>query len=259
MILAFAINLALAQEPPADGAEPTPEPPAGSAEPSPEPTSDGPAVLPTDDPPPPGEDAEIDASGPELRFHIPERWEYDPFFRPDGGFSLYAGSGYIASAIAIGLVGGVQYWDQESRLHGQTRAKATGLLLSGGLGYDLRVGSFIGPADKYWSVQVGPDVFRNGFRAGGFVMEPSLGIDFVTRATLGPPEAFLIAGVTPAVLFNPDRRVNWDAEDHIGFGHEFEWQLGAVIDAGPLHLGAIYSRRITAVGIQQGVGFSLGL
>ncbi|MCB9764910.1 MAG: hypothetical protein H6739_34355 [Alphaproteobacteria bacterium] len=195
---------------------------------------------------------------PEFRLGLPDGWDWEPYWRPEGGLVVY-GNGYAATqALALGLSGGVQYWDTEGPLRGRTRARLMGSLTGGGWGGDVRLGSFIGPAKEYWSVMIGPDVFRNTFRAGPIVLEPTWGLDVPLTLTLGPSSAYAVAGVTPALLLNPDRRVEWDEIDAIGFGHEFEIMAGGIINTRYFKMGLIWSRRITATGVQQGWGFSAG-
>ena len=59
-------------------------------------------------------------------------------------------------------------------------------------------------------------------------------------------------------VFDPTRRVDWETAPTVGIGHEFEWMLGATIDASGFRLAAFYSRRTTVAGIQQGLGISAG-
>ncbi len=182
------------------------------------------------------------------------RYAYAPYVDPYGSLGLYrASNGASAIGLNLGLEGGVSYKDLESILAGKTRARA-GLFLPGG--YDLRLGSFLGPVTEYWSVQAGVDPFYNVNT--NFQLDGSFGVDFPVVATLGPQNAYLLVGVTSAWLADTDRRVDWDRRQEIGFGHEFGWQLGGMVQSGRFHMGLSYSRRITAGGVMQGLGATIG-
>ena len=183
---------------------------------------------------------------------IAGRYAWAPYVDPFGNLQVYRNTnGSTALGLNLGLEGGVSYRDLQSILAGKTRARAS-LLLGGG--YDFRLGTFAGPVSEYWSVLGGVDPFYNA----AFTLPPSFGIDVPVVATVGPQNAYLLGGVTTAWLADPTRRVDWDRRNEIGFGHEFGWQLGAMVTNGRFHLGLSYSRRIVSTGVVQGFGASIG-
>ncbi|MCB9791691.1 MAG: hypothetical protein H6741_03100 [Alphaproteobacteria bacterium] len=203
-----------------------------------------------------------DASKAQLR--LPEGWDWEPYWRPI--FSLTGvGNAYVYRwPMTLGAQGGVRMWDTESPLQINARAQATTTFGAGAIGSDLRVGTFIGPGWEFFNVMVGPDIFRNTYRinnypSAGYALEPSFGVDLRTLVTVGPEDFYAMAGVTPSLLLNPDRRVDWDEVGLIGIGHEFEWVVGLISNTGPFRLGLVYSRRVLANGVQQGWGVSAGI
>lgn len=220
--------IALAQEPPP--AEPAPEEPAETA---------------------------VEATSP---FHqIAQRWSYKPYWDPVGSASLYGGSGNQILAWNLGLQGGLNYWDSETLLAGRTRAQVMGTFIGGLAGTDLRIGSFMGPQEKMWSLMSGLDVFRNGFTSSRVALPFSWGVELPVVFTFGPPEVAFLAGVSTAWLAEPSRRVNWEESPDFGFGHEFGWRAGVALSVGGLNVSGFYSKRSTTRGPVQGFGFNIGL
>lgn len=212
---------------------------------------------PAEPPPAPEQQASIEATSP---FHqIADRWRFKPFWDPVGSAALYGGAGNQVLAFNIGLQGGVNYWDTQSILAGRTRAQAVGTFAGGLAGSDLRIGSFMGPQEKLWSVMSGVDVFRNGFTSSRVQLPMSWGVEVPVVATFGPQEVAFLAGVSTAWLAEPSRRVNWDASPNFGFGHEFGWRAGVSINMGALNVSGFYSKRSTSRGPVQGFGFRVGI
>jgi len=184
---------------------------------------------------------------------IAGRIEYQPYLDPVASLSVFRSGNAIIPGINLGLEAGVSYADLETILAGKMRTRGTVLL---GGGYDLRVGNFVGPVTQYWSVLGGADVFYNEYRLVG--LQPSLGLDFPVVTTVGPKEVYALAGVTTSYLANPLRRVDWDRSSYFGFGHEFEYRLGFMVNPGRFHFGISWTRRILASGASDGFGLTLG-
>jgi hypothetical protein len=191
-----------------------------------------PPQPPEPEPDPPVELPPIENEEPGL--FEPGRWAVSPYVDPVGGISLWGGSGNRSLLFNLGAEGGISYTDRQTLLAGKTRARGSVVLASGLAGHDVRMGTFLGPVSDSW------------------------GVEFPIVATLGPPQLTFLAGVSTSWLANPARRVNWDQAAGFGFGHEFSWRLGLMINAGPVHFGVSYSRRQTAIGPQQGFGLTLG-
>ena len=207
--------------------------------------------------PEPQAEVAVQATSP---FHqIAERWTFSPYWDPLGNVSIYGGSGNQVLAWNLGLQGGVNYWDSQTILAGRTRAQVMGTFVGGLAGTDLRLGSFIGPQEKMWSLMSGLDVFRNGFTSSRMSLPVSWGVDLPVVLTFGPPEVAFLAGVSTAWLAEPSRRVNWDATPSFGFGHEFGWRAGVAINMGNLTVSGFYTKRRTSRGPVQGFGFNVGI
>ncbi|MCP4810443.1 MAG: hypothetical protein GY913_24730 [Proteobacteria bacterium] len=184
------------------------------------------------------------------------RIEYAPYWDPVLSASLYrtsAGGSRIAAN--LGAEVGLALNDLETILGGKTRLRGV-VILPGG--YDVRGGTFVGPIQPKYSLLTGADVFYNKFS----VTEATPGVDFPVVFTLGPPNAYLLGGVTTTWVLNPARRVDWDRTLHRGFGHEFEYRAGFMLNTGNFHFGVAWTRRILAAGgttvVNDGFGLTLG-
>ena len=216
----------------------------------------GPAYA--QDPPPPGPVVVIPTEEEPEEPELQKRVQWEPYWEPIGNYSIYTIDGVVQGGLALGAMGGVRYRDTLTPLAGRTRAAASVLFLGSGVGWDLRVGSFAGPQQKFWSVQAGPDIFYNAVLTNSGGLAPSPGVDLQIIGTLGPQEVYILGGIIPAYLLNKSRRVDWSEVDALGFGHEFEWMLGLVVQTDNFSGGVTYRRRIVAGGVSQGFGFSVG-
>ncbi len=180
---------------------------------------------------------------------LAQSWEVAPYARPVGGISAFG----EARAVTLGAQVGFVAWQPGTLLATQTRAQAATHLYSGVGGSDVRLGSFWVLWHEYFALMAGPDLCRNVFRAGPTeLLPPSVGLDLPLMLRLGPQELHVSAAVVPSWLANPDRRAD------LPLVHEFEWRAGFVID-GPVSFGLYYTRRHTVFGLQEGLGFSVGL
>lgn len=184
---------------------------------------------------------------------IAGRVEYHPYIDPVGSVSIFRSGNALIPALNLGLEAGISYADLQTILAGKSRTRGT-ILLGGG--YDVRLGTFVGPVTKNWSLLGGGDVFYNEYSLVGLPASP--GIDFPLVATVGPQEIYALAGITTSYLVNPARRVDWDRSQYFGVGHEFEYRLGMMVSAGRMHFGLSWSRRILASGPSDGFGLTLG-
>lgn len=191
-------------------------------------------------------------------------WDPKPYIKPNLGFTLYGDGTTNASAVGLGAQAGFTYFNSEDLgvpMAGRTRVSGTyQLVTSGGPGggHDIRLGTFMGPQFKLASAELGLDVFHNGITLGNYQLDNAVGLDIPLNVTLGPQQIYALAGITPTLVFDPDRHVNWKAVDAFGFGHEFEWRVGAALNAGPIGLGLTYTRRVIAPNVVT-QGFALGV
>ncbi len=186
-------------------------------------------------------------------------WQVEPYWRPVAGISAYATSSGTWVGARMGATGGVHYW--KSPLLGRTRVLGTWTTGSGSMsGLEFRVGSFMGPHQKYWGAEAGVDLFWDRVTVGNSELLPgSAGVDLPLNLHIGPQEIYGVAGITPALLFNPDRRVDWSQTDAFGFGHEFAWNLGAGARIGKIGAALVYSHRVVVSGVHSGWSVSLSL
>ena len=137
-----------------------------------------------------------------------------------------------------------------------TRGRVIGSygLLSGGLGADLRVGSFFGPDWKMLRYQLGPDIWYNGYgnvdtSTQDYWLPWAPGVDISNVVTLKLLTEFHIIGeATPAFVFHPDRQ-----SDQVEPFDELTLALAGVIRTQPIRLTVGYLRRYQAGGVYEGL------
>lgn len=191
-------------------------------------------------------------------------WQTEPYLTPEIGASAYSSGGETSTAVTVGGQAGIRYLrvDRDRPwLTGKTRLAGAYMISGGGTGYDVRLGSFIGPQWESVNLQVGPDVFYNQYQWGDVSLEPTIGVGVPATATRSADVFTVYGGVEPAWLANEDRRVDWDATDAVlpGFGHEFTYRAGVGIAASFASLSLSYQYKITAYGIEQGFGVGIKL
>ncbi len=186
-----------------------------------------------------------------------EKWTPKPYFRPILGFSSVVTSSSVYTGAQLGATAGLTYW--RAPLMGRTRVLAAYYIGTSKVsGAELRLGTFMGPHFKLAGAEAGIDVFWDRFlQDGDELLAPSVGIDFPVNVQLGPEVIYVMAGVCTAIMFNEERRVDWDDRDAFGFGHEFGWQLGLGAKLGKVRAAAVYSQRQVVAGTRRGLGVSL--
>ena len=249
MLLLFLATSAQAQDTTTDDPTPPPEEPAPPP-PPPEPT-----------PPPP---APTTAAAAQTTAPPPKEWAYTPYVNPILDFTIYDPGGFqgTQTIINIGLEGGVHYYmkgDQIPTWAGYSRV--SGYYGFGGEGvksWELRVGSFMGPVFKRLSLTSGLDFFGNQLTVNDNGQEASAGIDVPLLARLDLDIPSVWGGIGTAYLFNKDRRVDWQETDQWGFGHEFQYVVGAGIKAG-IRVSVEYTHRIVVTGDEETIMLGAGI
>jgi hypothetical protein len=191
-------------------------------------------------------------------------WQTEPYLTPEVGASAYSSGGETSTAVTIGGQAGIRYLrvDRDRPwLTGKTRLAGAYMISGGGTGYDVRLGSFIGPQWESVNLQVGPDVFYNQYQWDDVSLEPTIGVGVPATATRSADVFTIYGGVEPAWLVNEDRRVDWDTTEAIlpGFGHEFTYRAGVGVVASFASFSLSYQYKITAYGIEQGFGLGFKL
>jgi hypothetical protein len=109
-----------------------------------------------------------------------------PYVQPHLGVHTVFASGDTHVQAALGAGAGQRWRDADGvHLLNHTRASVTGLygITGGSLGADLRAGDFIGPDGRVGTLQVGPDLWVNGYgdaTSEDYVLPWSTGLDLRT-------------------------------------------------------------------------------
>jgi hypothetical protein len=151
-------------------------------------------------------------------------------------------------------------WTGDPQVYGETRLSANALygLTSNSIGYDVRLGSFIGPKLDDALFQIGPDFFYNGYGGAGatdYQLPASGGVSISAEASYSPiKEATLYGTALPSWMFNPDRGAS-----NLGPVDELAVQLGVQVRIDSFSGTLGYQWQWTAAGLIQGVVVSGGL
>jgi hypothetical protein len=143
---------------------------------------------------------------------------------------------------------------------GRTRLGAIGLygLNTNTLGADLRLGTFLGPAGRTGFLQIGPDLWMNGYDGTDekdYKLVWSQGLSITTTGSLTlHPSIRLIGAISPGWAFNPVRQ-----RDGLGPFDELNMMTATVISGGDGHLTIGYQQSWNSAGIIQGLILSGGL
>jgi len=189
-------------------------------------------------------------------------WKNRFYARPLISASTFSdNAGNNTTAVGLGLEGGIRYWQVNKpnpRLRGRTRATAQYIVASESNGMEVKLGSFMGPAWKYFGLESGLDISWDKYEWNGQTMEATMGYGIPLIATTGVSIVTVYGGFQPTFLSNPERRVNWSETDEFGFGHQFSTFAGIALAIDDMNLGLGYTRTVTALGLQQGYGITLG-
>ena len=191
--------------------------------------------------------------------NILENWKFRPYLAPDIGVVVFTNGQVADVGASRGAQVGFRYNQKEGDLYGRTRLAAAYLITNGGSGTDIRLGTFFGWRPKLMGAEAGLDVFNNRYNGTAVDLAPTTGVDIPLTVELGPQQIYLIGGIIPTLLGDKTRRVDWPTRTDFGFGHEFAWLVGAVLNAGPLNISAIWTHRVVAGGTSEGLGIGLGI
>jgi hypothetical protein len=207
----------------------------------------GPA--PAEPPPPPGEG---------FRFGRPQ-------VRPLVGANVFAPAGGDPIAlIGVGAAATVPArMDRAGPVDIVGNARVSGQYFLGSSksnGAEVQAGVFAGPQWQVLRLTLGPNVFWSRFQYGALSLDPVSGVGVPVIASANAKVVYAYGGLEPSWFVSGSRPgVDWSEADGFGFGDEYAWLAGGGINAGPIGLGVNWSRRATAFGPQQGVGFSVRL
>jgi hypothetical protein len=222
-------------------------------------TTDEPTTTPTPAPPPPTTTiATTEVTQPK------KEWAYAPYILPILDFTLYDPGGLKGTytIVNLGLEGGVHYHQKGNDIPTWAgRTRVSGYYGFGGEGvqsWELRAGSFIGPVFQRLSLETGLDLFGNQLTVDGDGLVPSAGIDVPLLARLDLTIPSVWGGIGTAYMFDKERRVDWSETDQFGFGHEFQYVVGAGIKAG-VRLSVEYTHRIVVTGDEETIMLGAGI
>ncbi len=168
------------------------------------------------------------------------------------------------NGLNVGGAVGVRYAQKKRgfKVTGLTRAQYVKTLsLSDTTGEDLRIGTSIGPWWRIVGLQVGVDGVRNSYSNAAVSIPQAYGVAPTVSALVDLRIASVSAVAGPTYYFGDVREgVDWGAQsDFPGFGDEFYYKVRAGFDLLLVNVGLTYSNRYTAYGVEQMVGFGIGL
>lgn len=191
---------------------------------------------------------------------LSERYYAEPLLYPELGALSYTGpeGSFVVSKLGLG-VGGLLHDLDKDLWSGQARVAGSVWTGAGGYGFEVKAGPMWTPRLKWFGARVGLDPFWNQFESPVFVLPATFGVDLPVDLILGPRKAYVLAGVTPAWVANPARRVDWETADGlVPIGHEAEWRLGIGLTLGRFTVALTFSQRTTVLGTASGVGVGFG-
>jgi hypothetical protein len=247
-LLLAMLPAAWAQDAGSEGEGPASPAPAPEEAPPPLPEAP-PAAGPSKPPPPPGEGFQLGR----------------PQLRPLVGANVFApSSGDAIALIGIGAAATVPArYDRPGPVDIVGNARVSGQYFLGSSkssGAEVQGGVFAGPQREILRLTLGPNVFWSRFQYGSLALDPVTGVGVPVIASADAKVVYAYGGLEPSWFVSGDRPgVDWSEEDGFGFGDEYAWLAGGGVNVGPIGLGINWSRRATAIGPQQGVGFSVRL
>lgn len=247
-LLLAMLPAAWAQDAGSEGEGPASPAPAPEEAPPPPPEAP-PAAGPSKPPPPPGEGFQLGR----------------PQLRPLVGANVFApSSGDAIALIGIGAAATVPArYDRPGPVDIVGNARVSGQYFLGSSkssGAEVQGGVFAGPQWEILRLTLGPNVFWSRFQYGSLSLDPVTGVGVPVIASADAKVVYAYGGLEPSWFVSGDRPgVDWSEEDGFGFGDEYAWLAGGGVNVGPIGLGINWSRRATAIGPQQGVGFSVRL
>lgn len=202
----------------------------------------------------------------------PTPWVTEWYGRPRGNLRAISVNGVTAAQAVVGAEGGLRYDHAPivgrgkrrqrgaSDVVGRTRLQGDVLygITTSSFGYDLRLGSFIGPTSRYVTYQIGPDFWGNGYgtaESEDYHLPFSLGID-VQNLVIFHIDRSISAqvGITPGWAFDRDRQTGG-----IGPFHELSGFASVRVATGPVSFVVGYQRVYNAAGVTDGLILSVGL
>lgn len=169
------------------------------------------------------------------------------------------------NALNLGGAAGIKFAQKKSglKMMGMTRAQYTRTVsLKDTAGQDLRLGVMAGPWWRVAGVQFGVDAVHNNYSNAAISMPEAYGVNPVASALIDLRLVNLSVIAGPTYYFGDARQgVNWDGGqyDFPGFGDEFFYKARAGFSLLLLNVGFTYSNRYTAYGVEQMIGFGVGL
>lgn len=193
---------------------------------------------------------------------VGSEWSRRFYARPRGNVRAIRVGDRTGALALVGAEGGVRYArtrDGRPDLLGRTRVLGDVMygLLSNASGYQVRLGSFIGPTGKVVTYQVGPDFWGNQYgnpASLDFHLPFSLGVDLSNVVIFHiDPQVSAQIGVSPGWAFNRARQVG-----RIGPFHELNAFVALAVRTRGFGFVVGYQRTWNAAGATDGLILSGG-
>ena len=202
----------------------------------------------------------------------PSPWVSEWYGRPRGNVRAVSVNGVSAAQAILGAEGGLRTTHSPILGRGKTarrgppdllgRSRLQGDVLYGlttnSIGYDIRLGSFIGPTSKYITYQIGPDLWGNAYgseQSLDYWLPFSLGVSVPSTVIFHVDRSVdATIGLSPGWAFDKDRQGG-------GFGpfHELSGYATISVRTGNFSFVVGYQRFYNAAGVTDGLILSAGL
>ncbi len=198
------------------------------------------------------QDPELQASATVEPEPVPREWVVKTFAAPDVGVAGVVQDLDEPFFLAFGGSAGIKATQEGGWFFGAMRVHADWIIGADKRGHQARAGLFGGLHHEWWGLELGVDGWRNRYELEDFSLPPSFGLDVPLQLAGGPRQLHAVVGVAPALAVNPDRRVDWEQAEILGFGHEFKRWIGLQTRIKHVVLGVVYYQRQVAGEVVQG-------
>lgn len=195
-------------------------------------------------------------------------WIHEWYWQPRGNIYAVSVNGNTSAQASLGAEVGLRYNHApvKNKLRGKTdlvgRSRLRGDVLYGlfsqAFGFDLRLGSFIGPTSKYVTYQVGPDFWGNMYGSRGnnrdYYLPFSLGVAVPNTVIFHiVPQVNAQVGVIPGWAFSKSRQIG-----NVGPFHEITGVVLVNVRLKGFSFTVGYQRVYNAAGVTDGLILSGG-
>lgn len=202
------------------------------------------------------QDAGLDVPAAESVAPAPKAWAAKTFASPDVGVAGVVQDLDEPFFLAFGGSAGIKATQEGGLFFGALRVHADWTIGADKRGHQVRAGLFGGLHTEWWGLELGVDGWRNRYDFEDFHLPATSGFDVPLQLAGGPRQLHAVGGLAVAAVANPDRRVDWDTAEILGFGHEFKRWIGVQTRFKHMVLGVVYYQRQVAGEVVQGFTLS---